>query len=144
VTKDSHISSTLAAVASLERMHLRRFAPFVLERLAAWREWRFAKQAGFAALALFRRLRAQRPELAGRALYEAFVCQRNGIETSAARAILRLADDSFAAWPNERDLIFRDVVQYLVISEYLLSNSKRVGTTSNMARVVARIIPKEC
>lgn len=47
------------------------------------------------------------------------------------------ADDRFTAWPNERDLIFRDIVQYLVITEYLLSNSKRIGTASNIARIFA-------
>jgi hypothetical protein len=130
------------AEASAAHTQLRRFAPFQAWR-AAWREWRFARRTAQAALALFRRIREQQPELAGRALYEAIVCQRNGIEAYAARVILRHADDSFAAWPKERALIFRDVVQYLVITEYLLSNSERTGTATNMAKVVAKIIPME-
>jgi len=132
-----------AEAASSERVSLRRLARFAMEYVAVWREWQFAKHAGQAALASFQSLRAKRPDLAGRALYEAFVCERNGIEASAARAILRHAEDSFAAWPNERDLVLRDVVQYLVISEYLVSNPKRVGTAINMSRVISRLIPMD-
>ena len=108
--------------------------------VAAWRELRFAKKDGHLALGLYQRLRVQRPELAGRALYEAFVCQRNAIGPSAAQVILQRAEASFAVWPNDRGLIFRDVVQYLVISEYLASHPKRGGTTINMARTISRLI----
>jgi hypothetical protein len=109
--------------------------------MAAWRELRFAKKAGRSALAHYRRLRTDRPELIGQALYQTFVCERNAIDESAARAILQRAEASFAAWPNDRDLNFRDVVQYLVISEYLSSHPERGGTTVNMTRIIAQIIP---
>ena len=69
------------------------------------------------------------------------MCERNALEASAARGILQRAEASFAAWPNDRDLIFRDVVQYLVISEYLASHPERGGTTVNMTRIIAQIIP---
>jgi hypothetical protein len=124
-------------------MHFRWVVSFVVRRVPGWREWWFARQAGRAALVLYQRIRSERPELTPRALYEAFVCQRNGIAESAAKSILRHAEDSFATWPRGRDLILRDVVQYLVISEYLLSNPERVGTTINMTRVVGKIIPDE-
>jgi hypothetical protein len=124
---------------------LGRFSPqrFLSERMAAWRELRFAKNAGRQALARHRRLRAARPELTGRALYEAFVCERNGVGASAAQAVLQRAEASFAAWPADHDLIFRNVVQYLVISEYLVSHPTHHGTATNMARIIAKVIPKE-
>ena len=77
----------------------------VLELAAAWRELRFARKSGRQALDRYRLLKINRPDLSGRALYEAFVCERNSIEYSAARAILKRAEDTFAAWPNERDLL---------------------------------------
>jgi hypothetical protein len=136
--------SAPAEAAASERVSLLRLLPrFAMEYVAAWREWRVAKQAGQAELDFYQTLRAKRSDLAGKALYEAFVCERNRIEASAARTILRHAEESFAAWPNERDLVFRDVVQYLVISEYLLSHPKRVGTTINMCRVISRLIPMD-
>jgi hypothetical protein len=132
------------APAELEnsgRFNLRRFYRCTLPLMAAWRELRFAKKAARLALARYHRLRAERPELNGQALYQAFVCERNAIDESAARAILQRAEASFAAWPNDRDLIFRDVVQYLAISEYLASHPERGGTTVNMTRIIAQIIP---
>jgi hypothetical protein len=82
---------------------------------------------------LYHRLRAKEPALVGKDLYQVVVCLRNGIVAPDAQAILHRARESFAAWPIDRDLIFRDVVQYLVISEYLMAKSKRVGTAINMA-----------
>jgi hypothetical protein len=115
----------------------------LLQPFAAWRERRYATHAAAAALSFYHRLRAKEPALVGSDLYESVVCLRNGIAASDAHAILHRARESFAAWPIDRDLIFRDVVQYLVISEYLVAKSKRVGTAINMADVVAQVIPKE-
>jgi hypothetical protein len=111
-----------------------------LELGAALRELRFARKAGRMALDHYQRLRITRPELSGRTLYEVFVRERNALGVSDARAILQRAEASFAAWPNDRDLIFRDVVQYLVISEYLVSHPKRSGTATNMTRTISRLI----
>jgi hypothetical protein len=76
-------------------------------------------------------------------LYEAFVRDRNAIDASAAQVILQRAEDSFATWPTDRDLKFMDVMKYLVISEYLISHSKRGGTSINMACVIEQVIPRE-
>jgi hypothetical protein len=114
-----------------------------LRLVAAWRELRFARKAARLAAALYQKLRKERPELTGRALYLAFVCERNSVGASAAQVVLQRAEASFAAWPADRDLIFRDVVQYLVISEYLKSNPKRGGTTINMARTIEELIPAQ-
>jgi hypothetical protein len=125
------------------RFKLSRFFRAPLQLGASWRELQFAKNAGRQALDRYQRLRKLRPELTGRALFEAFVCERNAIGASAAQVILQRAEASFAAWPNDRGLIFRDVVQYLVISEYLVSHPKRGGTTTNMARTISRLISEK-
>ena len=121
----------------------RRLSRYMLEWVAAWRERRIAKMAARRALALFMQVHVERGDLAGESLYEAFLCRRNALEPSAARKILRQAESSFAMWPNERDLIFRDVVQYLVISEYLHSYPKRTSTATNMTGIIATVIPPQ-
>ena len=118
-----------------------RWTEFFANRRAAWRELRFAKEAGQRALACFQRLRSDQPALTGRPLYEAFVCEFAKADSAAARTILHRAEASFAAWPNERDLIFRDVVQYVVILQYLATHPKRSGTTANMTGVLSKMIP---
>jgi len=128
---------------STEHFSARRLPRNPLHFVTAWRELRFAKKAVKRALLLHQRLRAERPALTGRALYLAFVCERSALGASAAQGVLQRAEASFAAWPNERDLIFRDVVQYLVISEYLASNPQRGSTTINMARTIEQLVPGE-
>lgn len=120
-----------------------RWEEFISNRSAEWRELRYAKQAGQHALACYWQLRTDRPELSGRTLYEAFVCDYSAVEIAAARTILHRAEASFASWPNERDLIFRDVVQYVVILDYLAFFPKRKGTTANMTSALSKIIPSQ-
>jgi hypothetical protein len=123
-------------------LNLPRFLRPVLELTAAWRELRFAKRHGRLALDRYQLLRKNRPDLSGRALYEAFVCERNAVTATAAQVILQRAESSFLSWSNERGLNFRHVVQYVVISEYLESNTERQGTVTNMAATLARLIPE--
>jgi hypothetical protein len=59
------------------------------------------------------------------------------------RMTLRHAESSIAMWPIERDLVFRDAVQYVVLSEYLDTHPKRVGTATNMIGIIAKEIPKQ-
>ena len=118
-----------------------RWTEFTANRRAAWRELRFAKQAGHRALACLQQLQVDQPALSDRPLYEAFACTYGKIDGAAARTILRRAEESFAAWPNERDLILRDVVQYMIILDYLATHPKRSGTTANMIGAISKIIP---
>jgi hypothetical protein len=126
-----------------ERFSLLQFLRHPLRFTAAWRELRYSRKAARLALDRYQGLQAERPDLTGRALYEAFVCDRNTIEASAARVILQRAEASFAMWPADRDLKFMDVLKYLVISEYLVSHPKRGGTSINMARIIEQVIPLE-
>ena len=88
-------------------------------------------------------MRAESPNLAGRTLYRHIVSQHLGLDPQAANTIVWRAEQSFAAWPNERDVQFRDVVLYLAVDEYLKSHVAREGTQINMGNVVTRIIPTD-
>jgi len=107
-------------------------------------ERRYAKEASEQLLDLFRREQREHPELKGRALYEAVTARRLGLNPPvSATEIVRRAEESFADWPVERDLRFRDVVHYLIFDEYMHAGKARAGTKTNMGAVVARIIPEE-
>jgi hypothetical protein len=110
---------------------------------AAWSERRYAKRASLEILELFCSERQKHPELTGPSLYEAVVARRLGPDGTNARTIVRQAKESFADWPVERSLRFRDVVSYLVFDEYLRSVGTRRGTRTQIGHVVARVIPKE-
>src|ERR1700746_2068499 len=107
-------------------------------------ERRYAKEASEQLLDLFRREQRDHPELKGRAPYEAVTARRLGLNPPiSATEIVRRAEESFADWPVERELRFRDVVHYLIFDEYMRAGKARAGTKINMGAVVARIIPEK-
>lgn len=107
-------------------------------------ERRYARGASEELLKLFSREQLEHPELKGRALYEAVIARRLGPNpTISAAEIVRRAAESFADWPVERELTFRDVVHYQVFNEYMHQGAVRVGTRTNIGAAVARIIPGE-
>ncbi len=106
-------------------------------------EKRFAWHASRELLDLYNRVRREEPQLTGRALYARVVIRRSGLDVQAAAGVLRRAEESFCDWPSGSDLKFHDLVQYVVIDEYLRSHVGTVGTRTNMVKVVARIIPHD-
>jgi hypothetical protein len=102
-------------------------------------EKRFAKRRSRELLELYQRARGKEPELSGKALYAGVVIQA-GYDAKEAQGVVRRAEQSFCQWPAEHDLRFRDVVRYMVVTEYLRSHAGSVGIQSNVDTVVARVI----
>jgi hypothetical protein len=107
-------------------------------------ERRYARRASEQLLDLFRQEQREHPDLNGRALYEAVAARRLGAKPRVGAAeIVRRAEESFADWPAERAVRFRDVVHYLIFDEYTHAGKAREATRTNMGAVVARVIPEE-
>jgi hypothetical protein len=111
--------------------------------LGGWRERRVARRTSVESLQLYRELEAMRPELPAIARYEQVVARRTGLDGEGVRRVLRRAEDSFASWPIERPLKFRDVVQYLVVHECLNADPSIVGTRTRLTTIIAEVIPKD-
>ena len=79
--------------------------------------------------------------LHGEALYARTVTRGLACDTAQAREIVRLADVSYAQWPEERDVIFRDVVNYLIVHKILGKDAKSMGTQSDINQIVRDLIP---
>lgn len=84
----------------------------------------------------------EQPKLRGAALYEQVVARRGHLGDRTPEAIVLHATESFATWPAERPLQFRDVVRFLVFDDYLRAHSASHGTLSDMRRMVERVIPE--
>lgn len=111
---------------------------------AATAERHYARHASEQLLDLFRLERREHPDLTGRALYQAVAARRLGVKPRMSAAeLVRRAEESFADWPAERAVRFRDVVHYLIFDEYLHQGKAREATKTNMGAVVARVIPEE-
>ncbi len=102
----------------------------------------FARRAGRELLDLYQRVRREEPSLNGRDLYVRILSHRYKLEAQEAAAIVRRAEESFCDWTSGRELLrFRDVVQYVVVEEYLRLNPSAIGTHVDIGEAVARTIP---
>jgi hypothetical protein len=105
--------------------------------LAALRENQHLKRTCRECLQLYRGL-AEHPNATARERYALVVERRTGV---GANAILQRAEESFATWPNERPLTFRDVVHYLAVTECLSDDKSQIGIRADVMMVVAKLIP---
>lgn len=116
---------------------VRRWAADLLD---LWADRRFARSESRKALALYRSVRSERPELAGRELYREVLARCGEGLWEHASAYVRHAEESFAAWPAHRGVRFRDVVTYIIFDERVTA-MKRPGTRADIEAVVASVIP---
>jgi len=109
--------------------------------LAGRTEKRVARRVSLSMFEIYQRQHAAHPELSGRELYASVVAAQVGTDLETASRLVRKAGESFADWPNWREMTFRDVVNYIAIAEYMRSNPGRGVTNTNFGRVIARTIP---
>ena len=107
-----------------------------------WKEKHHAAATSRQLLKLYEKVAAERPGLKRMELYRRIVMARQGGTEAAADAVLVRATESFATWPVERALTFRDVVHYLAVSDYLASGDvPPEWARENLGRVVATFVP---
>jgi len=119
-----------------------RHLPF-LNRMVAQREQAMARACCAEMLEILKSLESREPGLRGEPLYARAVTQRLACDIARAREIVRLADLSFAQWPEERDVRFRDVVNYLIVHQILGRDAKAMGAQSDIDRIIRDTIPKD-
>ena len=118
-----------------------RHVPF-LNRMVAQREVAMARDQCNEMLGICSALRAEDSRLEGEALYVRAVAQRLACDLAKAREIVRMADVSFAQWPEERDVNLRDIVNYLIVNQILGAHTKALGTQSDIEQIVRASIPE--
>ncbi len=111
--------------------------------LVGWQEKHHAAKTSRELLKLYENVAAAHPGMKKQELYRFVVIARLGGTLAAADAVLARATESFATWPVERALTFRDVVHYLAVSDYLANNEDAAEwTRENLGRVVASLVPE--
>lgn len=109
--------------------------------LVEWRERRYARLQSAELCEIYQRHRAENPSLGKEALYEKVVVERLKCTPAQARDVIRGADQSFAQWPEERDVIFRDVANYLITHQLMAAHDKSLGTRADMLELFKDEIP---
>jgi hypothetical protein len=108
----------------------------------SWRERAIARDISRDCLRIFRELEASQPRLRGVARYLEVVAQHGGLDPSEALDIIDGAHESFACWPIERALGFRDVVHYLAAQKCLAGRPVEQGIVTHLASIIDAEIPE--
>jgi hypothetical protein len=120
----------------------RGFSAWIRLGLDAMAERRFARRRGRELLQFYERIHGSQPQASGEVLYAKVVILA-GYNPKEAQSVILRATQSFCEWPTERQLRFRDVVRYLVVTEYLRSHAGSDGTHTNMENAAMRVIPEK-
>lgn len=112
-----------------------------LEPLLGWRERRFARSCCQELLRTYNTIATEHPDLAREELYRQVVALRTGGSAEAVRAVLKGADESYAWWPQVRDLTLRDIAHYLSVTEFLATHGESPWIHNSLKRVVSESIP---
>jgi hypothetical protein len=113
--------------------------------LAALRERKQIRRVCVDSLRLYRQVEVEMPRSSRMERYIQVVERRNGADPRAAPKIMRLVREGFAQSPAERQLNFRDVVQYIAVADCLTTEAagaeSRARDVDFVSDIVSEIIP---
>lgn len=115
--------------------------PDLWQLWVAWRERRHVRACCVELLALYRQTAAGHPGLSGEPLYRAVVVAWLGLDGRVVDDVIQGAQVSYAHWPEERELRFRDVVHYLAVTGHGQSQGRKAWLRSSIAGVVEAEVP---
>jgi len=109
--------------------------------LTAIRERQYVKRICRECLDLYHQVKIDHPTEAALTRYSMVIAKHTGGDAAAVDTIMQRVEESFATWPIERPVTFRDVVQYLAITDYMNENPEESGVRARVAEVVEALIP---
>ena len=120
-----------------------QFKGLMRENWQLLREWLFARRVSGEALSAYRAVKRRNRSLAGDALYAAVIAHRTKLDDEGARRLLARAHASRLYWDNERPATFRDVVMFMIVTEYLARSRGVQGMTMDLSTYLDRRMPQE-
>lgn len=91
-------------------------------------------------LEIYRRIEREMPGASNLERYARVIEEQSGADPKTVQAVIRRAEESFAAWPVERPLNFRDVVQYMAVTGGLKADIAVTGVRSAFVDLVFAIV----
>jgi hypothetical protein len=97
-------------------------------------------------LTLYVKISAEHPKLCERQLKKLLVMARNNCNEKNAYDVLKIAEESFASWPVERELTLYDVIHYLTVTEltskYGVDHLAHIDFSSELSSLVPRYLQR--
>jgi hypothetical protein len=131
-----------AGVEDNETWSYQQFRLQLGENWQLLREWLFARRVCRESLAAYEAVKRRNPALAGNALYQAAITRRTRLDDEGARHLLARAHASRLDWDNERPPSFRDVVLFMIVTEYLARSKGVQGMTMDLGSYLDRRMPE--
>jgi YHS domain-containing protein len=94
-------------------------------------------------LALYSKVSADHPKLGKRQLTKMLVMARNNCNEKDAYEVLKFAEESYAAWPVERELTLCDVIHYLTVTEFTSNYGVEYSGHINFRPEIRSLIPSD-
>ncbi len=110
--------------------------------LAGMRERRQIRRICVESLSLYRQVKAELPQASHTELYAHVIQRRSGATAYAVQRFMRRAEESFATWPVDRPLNFRDIVQYIAVTDCLKTDIAVDGVRSQVVETALDIVPQ--
>lgn len=115
--------------------------------VATLRERSKARRLCAAVLTLYRQIATELPQSLPGERYSLVMARYSGAAPGVVIRGMRLAAESFASWPAERELTLRDIAQYLALTDGLKNDIAVSGVRSHavdcMINTVASQIPAD-
>jgi hypothetical protein len=119
----------------------------LLARLTEWllpfRERRHAVRTCRAMLAVYRRVTAEQPGLDEHEVHRRIVMQHLGLDAASADRLLEQAAESFASWPETRELTLCDIVHYVAFDQFTAKAQAGGWMRADIAVAIRAEIPRE-
>jgi hypothetical protein len=91
-------------------------------------------------LEIYRRIEREMAGASNLERYARVIEEQSGADPNTVQAVIRRAEESFASWPVERPLNFRDVVQYMAVTGGLKADIAVTGVRSPFVDLVFAIV----
>jgi hypothetical protein len=117
-----------------------RLRALLADKLKRVGERLFAGRVCSESLAAYHAIRKLDPALQGEDLYEAVIARRINLDAAGARAIVWRTHASLEDWVSDRGPTFRDIVKYMIVSEYLGQEADERGMNLDLGPFLAKRI----
>jgi len=136
----SWIAGAVVDIADKVESPTQRLRALLADKLKRIEERMFAGRVCSESLAAYHAIRRQNPALSGDDLYEAVIARRINLDSAGARAIVWRTHASLEDWMSDRGPTFRDIVKYMIVSEYLGQEASERGMNLDLGPYLAKRI----
>lgn len=117
-----------------------RLRALLADKLKRIEERLFAGRVCAESLSAYHAIRRQDPALNGDELYASVIARRLKLDAAGARAIVWRTHASLEDWTGDRGPTFRDIVKYMIVSEYLGQEASERGMNFDLGPFLAKRI----